>query len=123
MTDMKLSQPKAARTINSARVFGCLRTHENLSKAEIARILDLNKVSTGEIVDDLIRQGLVEETGKMESASGVNITLGLPIIRVSVDHGTAFDVAGKGIANDSAMTLSIDYATRMAIYRLRRNEK
>ena len=53
----------------------------------------------------------------MESASGVNITLGLPIIRVSVDHGTAFDVAGKGIANDSAMTLSIDYATRMAIYR------
>ena len=43
--------------------------------------------------------------------------MGLPIIRVSVDHGTAFDVAGKGIANDSAMTLSIDYATRMAIYR------
>jgi 4-hydroxythreonine-4-phosphate dehydrogenase len=59
-----------------------------------------------------------KETGKMESASGVNITLGLPIIRVSVDHGTAFDVAGKGIANDSAMTLSIDYATRMAKYRL-----
>ena len=58
-----------------------------------------------------------KETGKMDSASGVNITLGLPIIRVSVDHGTAFDVAGKGIANDSAMTLSIDYATRMAIYR------
>jgi len=58
-----------------------------------------------------------KKTGKMESASGVNITLGLPIIRVSVDHGTAFDVAGKGIASDSAMTLSIDYATRMAIYR------
>lgn len=58
-----------------------------------------------------------KDTGQMESASGVNITLGLPIIRVSVDHGTAFDVAGKGIANDSAMTLSIDYATRMAIYR------
>lgn len=56
-------------------------------------------------------------TGKMESASGVNITLGLPIIRVSVDHGTAFDVAGKGIASDSAMVLSIDYATRMAVYR------
>jgi len=57
-------------------------------------------------------------TGKMESASGVNITLGLPIIRVSVDHGTAFDVAGKGIASDSAMVLSLDYATRMAKYRL-----
>ena len=36
MSDMKLSQPKAARTINTARVFGCLRTHDNLSKAEIA---------------------------------------------------------------------------------------
>lgn len=59
-----------------------------------------------------------KETGKMESANGVNITLGLPIIRVSVDHGTAFDVAGKGIASDDAMVLSIDYATRMAKHRL-----
>ncbi len=59
-----------------------------------------------------------KETGKMDAAQGVNITLGLPIIRVSVDHGTAFDVAGKGIASESAMDLSIDYATRMAITRL-----
>lgn len=59
------------------------------------------------------------KTGKMESAEGVNITLGLPIIRVSVDHGTAFDVAGKGIASPSAMLLSIDYATKMAISRLK----
>lgn len=59
-----------------------------------------------------------KETGKMQSAKGVNITLGLPIIRVSVDHGTAFDVAGKGIASEDAMMLSIDYATRMAKYRL-----
>lgn len=55
-----------------------------------------------------------KETGTMDSAKGVNITLGLPIIRVSVDHGTAFDVAGKGIASPDAMLLSIDYATRMA---------
>ena len=59
-----------------------------------------------------------KETGRMESAQGVNITLGLPIIRVSVDHGTAFDVAGKGIASPSAMLLSIDYATRMAQTRM-----
>ncbi|MBR6592259.1 MAG: 4-hydroxythreonine-4-phosphate dehydrogenase PdxA [Prevotella sp.] len=59
-----------------------------------------------------------KETGKMDSAQGVNITLGLPIIRVSVDHGTAFDVAGQGIASPSAMLLSIDYATRMAKNRL-----
>ena len=71
----------------------------------------------GPVPPDSIFAKANKETGKMESASGVNITLGLPIIRVSVDHGTAFDVAGKGIANDSAMTLSIDYATRMAIYR------
>lgn len=64
------------------------------------------------------------KTGKMESVKGVNITLGLPIIRVSVDHGTAFDVAGKGIASPDAMLLSIDYATRMAVNRLdQRTEK
>lgn len=58
------------------------------------------------------------ETGKMLPQKGVNITLGLPIIRVSVDHGTAFDVAGKGIAAEEALLSSIDYATRMAIYRI-----
>lgn len=62
-----------------------------------------------------------KETGKMESTKGVNITLGLPIIRVSVDHGTAFDVAGKGIASEDAMLLSIDYAARMAEYRRNNN--
>lgn len=57
-------------------------------------------------------------TGKMLPQRGVNITLGLPIIRVSVDHGTAFDVAGKGVAAEDALLSSIDYATRMAHYRL-----
>ncbi len=61
-----------------------------------------------------------QKTSKMNSADGVNITLGLPIIRVSVDHGTAFDVAGKGIASPSAMLLSIKYATKMAISRLKK---
>ncbi len=54
------------------------------------------------------------ETKKMKSVKGVNITLGLPIIRVSVDHGTAFDVAGKGIASPEALLLSVDYAAKMA---------
>jgi 4-hydroxythreonine-4-phosphate dehydrogenase len=58
-----------------------------------------------------------KETGKMDSVKGVNITLGLPIIRVSVDHGTAFDVAGRGIASEDALLLSIDYAQRMAMHR------
>ena len=60
-----------------------------------------------------------QETGKMDSVKGVNITLGLPIIRVSVDHGTAFDVAGKGVASEDALMLSIDYATKMAKNRLK----
>ena len=54
------------------------------------------------------------DTGRMTGAKGVNITLGLPIIRVSVDHGTAFDVAWKGVASAEGMLLAIDYATRMA---------
>ncbi len=45
---------------------------------------------------------------------GVNVTVGLPIIRTSVDHGTAFDIAGKGIANPANMTAALDYAYRMA---------
>ncbi|MBP5765014.1 MAG: 4-hydroxythreonine-4-phosphate dehydrogenase PdxA [Bacteroidales bacterium] len=58
------------------------------------------------------------QTGRMLPQKGVNITLGLPIIRVSVDHGTAFDVAGKGVAADDALFSSVEYATKMALYRL-----
>ena len=54
------------------------------------------------------------ETGKMDSVKGVNITLGLPIIRTSVDHGTAFDIVGKDLASPDAMLLAIDYAIRFA---------
>lgn len=64
-----------------------------------------------------------KETGKMDSAQGVNITLGLPIIRVSVDHGTAFDVAGQGIASHRGMMLAIDYASKMAKNRLAEQNK
>lgn len=54
------------------------------------------------------------DTGKWKSVSGVNITLGLPIIRTSVDHGTAFDQAGKGTANEDSLINAIDYAIRFA---------
>jgi 4-hydroxythreonine-4-phosphate dehydrogenase len=53
-------------------------------------------------------------TGKWQELSGVNITLGLPIVRTSVDHGTAFDIAGKGIANERSMIEAIEYAERLA---------
>ena len=44
----------------------------------------------------------------------VNVTLGLPIIRTAVDHGTAFDIAGKGLADPTNMVKAIDYAIRTA---------
>ena len=45
---------------------------------------------------------------------GVNVTLGLPFIRTSPDHGTAFDIAGKGIANPTSMVEAIRLAYKMA---------
>jgi 4-hydroxythreonine-4-phosphate dehydrogenase len=53
-------------------------------------------------------------TGTWNDLSGVNITLGLPIVRTSVDHGTAFDIAGRGIANPQSLVEAIEYAERLA---------
>ena len=47
--------------------------------------------------------------------SGVNVTLGLPIIRTSVDHGTALDIAGKGIADSGSMLEALRLAYRLAV--------
>jgi 4-hydroxythreonine-4-phosphate dehydrogenase len=52
-------------------------------------------------------------TGQWQAISGVNITLGLPILRTSVDHGTAFDIAGKGIANAASLVDAVDYALKL----------
>ncbi|WPR77453.1 4-hydroxythreonine-4-phosphate dehydrogenase PdxA [Algoriphagus sp. NG3] len=62
------------------------------------------------------------ENQKMESVKGVNITLGLPIIRTSVDHGTAFEIAGKGIASEDALDLAIEYAVPMALNRMKNRD-
>ncbi|HMO57244.1 MAG TPA: 4-hydroxythreonine-4-phosphate dehydrogenase PdxA, partial [Roseiflexaceae bacterium] len=43
----------------------------------------------------------------------VNVTLGLPIVRTSVDHGTAFDIAGTGRASETSMLAAIDVAIQM----------
>lgn len=45
-----------------------------------------------------------------DAVQGINVTLGLPIVRVSVDHGTAFDQAGKGTANEDSLINAIEYA-------------
>ena len=47
----------------------------------------------------------------------VNVTLGLPIIRTSVDHGTAYDIAGKGIADPRSFIAALRLATKMALSR------
>lgn len=49
-----------------------------------------------------------------KAVEGVNVTLGLPIIRTSVDHGTGFALAGKGTSNELSLVNAIDYAIRMA---------
>jgi 4-hydroxythreonine-4-phosphate dehydrogenase len=46
---------------------------------------------------------------------GVNVTVGLPIIRTSPDHGTAYDIAWKGIANPSSMIEAIKLAARLKL--------
>jgi 4-hydroxythreonine-4-phosphate dehydrogenase len=46
--------------------------------------------------------------------ASVNVTLGLPVIRTSVDHGTAFDIAGKNAADASSMQAAIKLAAKLA---------
>ena len=48
---------------------------------------------------------------------GVNVTLGLPIVRTSPDHGTAYDIAGKGIANPASLIAAIELAATLATRR------
>lgn len=54
------------------------------------------------------------EEKKWDAVAGVNVTLGLPIIRASVDHGTAFDQAGTGLASELSLVNAVDYAVRIA---------
>jgi 4-phospho-D-threonate 3-dehydrogenase / 4-phospho-D-erythronate 3-dehydrogenase len=46
--------------------------------------------------------------------AGVNVTIGLPVVRTSVDHGTAFDIAGKGIADEGSMVEALRQAVDLA---------
>jgi predicted NBD/HSP70 family sugar kinase len=93
---MKLSQPQSARSINNYRVLNLVRTSRGLSKAELSRMLKLNKVSTGEIVDGLIGQGVLREAGKLESSNGRRATA-LELVNdsrfaIAVDIGPKFTV-------------------------------
>lgn len=50
----------------------------------------------------------------LDFAGGVNVTLGLPFVRTSPDHGTAYDIAGKGVADPSSLVAALRMADRMA---------
>lgn len=54
---------------------------------------------------------------------GVNVTLGLPIVRTSVDHGTAYDIAGQGKASAASLTAAFDLAGKIVLNRRRFAEK
>jgi 4-hydroxythreonine-4-phosphate dehydrogenase len=53
----------------------------------------------------------------LDMSHGVNVTLGLPIIRTSPDHGTAFAIAGKGLADPASLIAAIDLADQLATRR------
>ena len=68
----------------------------------------------GHIPVKLLGFAVDSKTGRWEALSGVNVTLGLPIIRTSVDHGTAFDIAGRGVARETSLIEAIDLAVTLA---------
>lgn len=53
----------------------------------------------------------------LDMTHGVNVTLGLPIVRTSPDHGTAYDIAGQGIADPSSLIAALDLAAELAARR------
>jgi 4-hydroxythreonine-4-phosphate dehydrogenase len=53
----------------------------------------------------------------IDFAQGVNVTAGLPFVRTSPDHGTAFGIAGKGVADARSMIAALDLAGRLAANR------
>lgn len=67
----------------------------------------------GHIPVKLLGFNVNPETGTWQAISGVNVTLGLPILRTSVDHGTAFDIAGKGLANADSLVDAVEYAMKL----------
>ena len=72
----------------------------------------------GHIPTKLIGFQYDQENKSWEAVSGVNITCGLPIIRVSVDHGTAFGKAGEGRASPDSMIEAIQIASQLvSVYR------
>ncbi|RFB81597.1 4-hydroxythreonine-4-phosphate dehydrogenase PdxA [Methylovirgula sp. 4M-Z18] len=67
-------------------------------------------------------QGLIP-VKYMGIADGVNVTIGLPFVRTSPDHGTAFDIAGKGVADHRSMLVALRYADQLSAARAEREAR
>ncbi len=77
----------------------------------------------GHIPVKLLGFNVNPQTGVWQAISGVNVTLGLPILRTSVDHGTAFDIAGKGVANADSLVDAVQYAMKLLEGRRQRDSR
>ena len=85
---MRFSRPSTARQVNRLRVLNLLALSEELSRADVARVLGLNKVSTSEIVDALIEEKLVAEGSTKATTTGRPPTL----LELQKDRLTIFAV-------------------------------
>lgn len=73
----------------------------------------------GHIAFKLVNFHVDRKTGEWTEVCGVNVTLGLPIVRTSVDHGTAFDIAGTGRASERSLCDAVEVAVQLARRRRR----
>lgn len=115
--DQEVSEPTIARAVaDGMRVHGPVPGDTVFVKLRAGRYDAVVAMyhDQGHIPVKLLGFEVDPATGEWRGLSGVNITLGLPIVRTSVDHGTAFDIAGKGVANESSLLEAIEYAERLA---------
>ena len=100
----------------------------SIMKPSLASVAPFNGTLTGPISPDAVFRQTMNGTYDIVIAlyhdqgliplkmiafdSAVNVTIGLPICRTSPDHGTAYDIAGKNIANPDAMIAAINYAIK-----------
>jgi 4-hydroxythreonine-4-phosphate dehydrogenase len=131
---INLNKPLAIAGLNphagDGGLFGSEEIEEIIPAIEEAKKLGYNVVGPigADSIFYLARKGLYSAVLSMYHDQGhiatktldfnrtIAITLGMPILRTSVDHGTAFDIAGKGIADPTSMIEAIKLAAKYSIY-------